>query len=209
MLSGAERGAALRRVVAEPAFAAEVDSWRLRLAPLLDGIAEVPAPEGAWHGIERAIGQVAHVAVARWRTATFAATAVAAGLAVILVMRPATQVQMPAPQTAPMLAQVAGERGLTLVTAQYDAASGELRVRTSNMAPGDRVPELWVIAGDAAPRSLGIVAANGTSRYLAGTDLQRVLADGVTIAVTMEPRSDTPHAAPTGTVLGTAKLVAI
>lgn len=209
VLTGDERAAALRRAVAEPAFAAAVDDWRLRLAPLMEGIADVPAPDGAWAGIERAIGNAAQVALGRWRAAALAATALAASLAAVLVLRPDPVPQLIERPTAPMLAQVAGAQGVVLVTAQYDAASGQLRVRTTNMPAGDRVPELWVIAGDAAPRSLGFVAMNGTSDYIPPADMRRMMADGVTIAVTMEPRSTVPHAAPSGAVMGTAKLMAV
>lgn len=209
VLTGEDRAAALRRLIAEPAFAAAVDAWRLRLAPLMDGIAEAPAPEGAWSAIERAIGHTAQVALGRWRAAALAAGALAAGLAAVLVLRPVPEPAVIVRQAAPMLAQVAGAQGATLVSAQYDAKSGQLRVRTTNLPAGDRVPELWVIAGGAAPRSLGIVAMNGTSDYVPPEDLRRLMADGVTIAVTMEPRSPSPHAAPSGTILGTAKLTAV
>lgn len=212
VLAGEDRAQALRRVVAEPAFAAEVDAWRSRLAPLMDGIAAMPAPAGAWAGVERAIGTAAHVALGRWRAAALAASAVAAGLAGVLVLQPAPEPVMiaaPAAPTAPLLAQVAGAKGVILVSAQYDAATGALRVRTSNLPEGDRVPELWIIAGSAAPRSLGIVAANGASSYTPPASLRRIIADGVTIAVTLEPRLEAPHAAPTGAILGTAKLIAV
>lgn len=209
VLSGEERATALRRVVAEPAFASEVDAWRLRLAPLMDGIAEMPAPEGTWAGIERAIGGGAARAVARWRAAALATAALAAGLGAVMVLRPAPAPQIIVQPTRPMLAQVAGAGGATLVSAHYDAASGQLRVRTTNLPEGTRLPELWVIVGDAAPRSLGLFATNGTSDHVPPADLRRALADGVTIAVTMEPRSATPHAAPSGAILGTAKLTAV
>ncbi len=209
VLTGEERATALRRVVAEPAFAAEVDAWRLRLAPLMEGIAEVAAPEGAWSGIERTIGNVAHVAVARWRAVALATSALAAGLAGVLVFQPAPAPQVIVQRTEPMLAQVTGVGGATLVTAHYDAASGQMRVRTTNMPQSDLVPELWVIVGDSAPQSLGFVPLNGASDYLPSAEVRRRMADGVTIAVTMEPKSSTPHAAPSSAALGTAKLLAV
>ncbi len=209
VLTGEDRAAALRRVIAEPDFAARVDAWRLRLAPLMDGIAEVPAPEGTWAGIERAIGTAAQVALGRWRAAAMTATAIAAGLAAVIVLRPDPAPRVIVQQSAPMLAQLAGAEGAMLVTAQYDAMSGRLRVRTANMPTGELVPELWVIAGDAVPRSLGFVPTNGASTFATPEAMRRMMADGVTIAVTMEPRSDTPHAAPTGAVLGKATLTAV
>ena len=214
VLSGDERAAALRRVVAEPEFAAEVDAWRLRLAPLMDGIADVPAPDTAWSGIERSIGAAAQVAVGRWRAVALGASALAAGLAGVLVLQPVPAprviVQPGKPQpTSPMLAQLDGEGGVTLVTAQYDAMTGRMRVRTTNMPNGELVPELWVIVGDKPPMSMGFVPINGASDYMPSEQVRRAMADGVTIAVTMEPRADAPHAAPSTPALGTAKLLAV
>ena len=45
LLDGEERAAALRRVLADPAFAREVEEWRQRLAGLFDDYPEVAAPE--------------------------------------------------------------------------------------------------------------------------------------------------------------------
>lgn len=212
VLTGDERAAALRRAIAEPAFAAEVEDWQIRLAPLFERVAEVPPPEGVWRAIERGLAGAATAGVARWRAATAVASAIAACLAVALVLRPApapvaVSVDRPAPQ--PLLAQVAGEGGAMLVTAQYDATSGEMRVRTANLPRGERIPELWVIVGDAPPRSLGFVELNGTGVYLPSPELRQALIDGATIAITLEPRSATPHRAPTGDILGTATLTAV
>lgn len=214
VLTGDERAAALRRVLAEPGFAAEVEGWRRRLAPLLDGIAEVAAPATAWPAIERAIAAPAGASVWRWRAAALSASAIAASLLVVVVARPERTVIVPAATVAaapqiPLLAQVAGDAGSPIVTAHYDAASGQLRVRTANLPVGERVPELWVIVGDSAPRSLGFVAHNGASSHMTSADLRRAMIDGATIAITMEPRSPTPHAAPSGPVLGTATLTSV
>lgn len=214
LLTGEDRAAALRRTVAEPGFADAVEGWRLRLAPLLDGIAPIAAPGGLWTGIERLVDGAAAVrgTIARWRTATSVSTAVAAGLAALLILRPVPTPPPPAPpapQPVPLLAQVAGSGGNPIVTAQYDAASGRLRVRTAHLPAGTRVPELWAIGSDGVPHSLGLVRLNGASDYEAAPAMRAVLADGVTIAVTLEPQSPAPHAAPTGDILGTTKLTAV
>lgn len=214
LLTGEDRTAALRRTVAEPAFADAVEAWRLRMAPLLDGIAPVAAPAGAWSGIERLIdgASVLRARLARWRAATWVSSAVAAGLATLLVLRP-VPVQPPAPvptpQVQPMLAQMVDPEGNPLLTAQYDPASGELRVRTTNMPQGAQVPELWAIGSDGVPRSMGIVRLNGASAHTAAPDVRAMLSDGMTIAVTMEPQSPQPHAAPSGDVVAKTKLMTV
>lgn len=210
LLTGEDRAAALRRTVAEPAFADAVEAWRLRMAPLLDGIAPVAAPAGAWGGIERLVdgASLLRAKLARWRAATWVSSAIAAGLAALLVLRP-VPAPAPAPPAQAMLAQMVDADGNPLLTAQYDPVSGELRVRTTNMPEGAHVPELWAIGSDGVPHSLGIVRLNGASAHTAAPAIRALLSDGMTIAVTMEPQSPRPHATPSGDVVAKTKLMTV
>ena len=45
VLDARERAEAETRMAKEPAFAADVEAWRHRLAPMLDAIEPVPAPQ--------------------------------------------------------------------------------------------------------------------------------------------------------------------
>ncbi|URW74651.1 anti-sigma factor [Sphingomonas donggukensis] len=209
VLEGEERAVALRRLLAEPDFARDVEDWQTRLAPMLDAIPAVEAPAGAWSAIAARIDGVASVAVARWRALALATSAVAACLAVALVWRPAAPLPPPPAPPEMLLAQLGADPAKPLVTAQYDATSGRLRVRTANMPAGEKAPELWVIGADATPRSLGFVPLEGPADYAIDAGLRRRLIDGVTIAVTLEPRSATPHAAPSSAPLGTARLTLV
>ncbi|MBM3927188.1 MAG: hypothetical protein FJ335_01820 [Sphingomonadales bacterium] len=214
LLTGEDRAAALRRTVAEPAFADAVEAWRLRMAPLLDGIAPVAAPSGAWNGIERLIdgAAVLRARLARWRAAAAVSSAIAAGLAALLVLRPVPApppAPVSVPQAEPMLAQMVDADGNPLLTAQYDPVSGELRVRTTNMPEGERVPELWAIGSDGVPHSMGVVRLNGASAHTAAPAIRAMLADGMTIAVTMEPQTPRGHSGPTGDVVAKTKLMTV
>jgi anti-sigma-K factor RskA len=212
VLRDEERAAGLRRMVAEPTLARSVAVWQERLAPLLLDIPAAVAPEDAWRRLDQALAPMAPVAaVRRWRIASAVATAVAACLALLLVTRPVPVTPPPPPPPAPerLLAQVPGAAGAPIVSAQFDAATGALRVRTSNLPTGARAPELWVIVGDAAPRSLGIVTLNGASDYRPEPALRRALIDGAIIAVTLEPRDAPRHDAPSGEIMGTARLTIV
>jgi anti-sigma-K factor RskA len=133
---------------------------------------------------------------------------VAACLAVLLVARPEPVVPPP-PAAERMLAQVPSAGGAPIVSALYDAQTGRLRVRTDNLPAGQHAPELWVIVGDAAPRSLGVVRLNGASEHSLAPALRQALIDGATIAVTMETPDAPHHDAPTGEVMGTARLTIV
>jgi hypothetical protein len=55
VLTAAERASAELRMARDPGFAAHVDAWRERLAPMLDAIAPVMPPPGLWPRIERGL----------------------------------------------------------------------------------------------------------------------------------------------------------
>lgn len=210
LLDGEERAAALRLQLSDADFAASVEAWRDRFAPLADGFASASPPAALWAAIEARMGdQTASATVAempsplarqlgRWRAAAIGSSAVAAVLLAAIVLRPA-----PAPQTTPVMverpvtiAQLAGEPGGALLAARYQSEPGELMIRSTGMPTGDLAPELWVIPGDGVPRSLGLVAIDGMTRVAVPIELRGMMADGATLAITMEPADGAPHDAP-------------
>ena len=53
VLDARERAAAEARMATDPAFAADVEAWRERLAPMLESVAAVPPTPELWRRIER------------------------------------------------------------------------------------------------------------------------------------------------------------
>ncbi len=106
LLEGDERAAALRRQLADPDFARDVERWRLHFGTLF---AEVPSAEPARDLGERVIARLDGPARARpgfWKPLAMAASLVAAGLSGLLLLRPeptsppAVLVTTPAPMVA-------------------------------------------------------------------------------------------------------------
>ena len=89
LLTGADLLAARGRVSTDPAFAAEVDAWDARLAPLLDEIAPVSPGADLWSRIDTALGQTGGEVVALrrslrvWRAASAVAAAAASPAAAL------------------------------------------------------------------------------------------------------------------------------
>lgn len=212
LLDGDERAAALRLQLSDADFAAEVEAWRDRFAPLSAGFASAPPPAALWTAIEARLGGDAETpAIAeipsplarqlgRWRAAAIGSSAVAAVLLAAIVLRPAPEaVIQPIPVATDRpatIAQLAGEPGGALVAARYMDEPGELMIRSAGMPTGDLAPELWVIPGDGVPRSLGLVAIDGMTRVTVPVELRGMMADGATLAITMEPADGAPHDAP-------------
>lgn len=202
LLEGAERAEALRLTLADPAFAAEVEAWRARLAPLYDGFAETPAPHRLMDRIDSLID--AEMAADRpasvvsplpikggggWKIATFAASAVAAVLALALVW-PRPEVA-PVPQSNPdmAVAQLTGPIEGLLLTARYDSRSSEMLVRVEGMPVTDTEPELWIVPQDGQPRRLGRLMRGGVTRIEIPEGHRKFIDPLSNLILTMEPKT--------------------
>ena len=202
LLEGAERAEALRLVLADPGFAAEVEAWRGRIAPLYDDFPEIEAPAGLMERIDGLID--AELATERaspvmtalptrvsgggWKMATFAASAVAAVLALALVWpRPDTA---PVPQARPdmAVAQLTGPIEGLLLTARYDSSTSEMLVRVEGMPVTDTEPELWIVPADGQPRRLGRLMRGGVTRIEIPEGHRKFIDPLSNLILTMEPK---------------------
>lgn len=209
VLAGDERAQALRLKLADPAFAAQVAVWEARLEPLGAGFAEA-SPPNLWPAIERRLGGDTVVQLRRWRIATAATGALAASLALILVLRPApAPIEIVrAPDQIVMAELDGGEKG-ALFAANYDPASGMLRIKAVRMPNSDLMPELWVIPADGVPRSLGLVSPSGMMKMPVPMGHRKLMQDGAVLAVTMEPRDGAPHLKPSSAPVAAGKISTI
>ena len=203
------------REASDPAFAAAVDAWRARLDPLL-GPERAPPPH-LWDGIVARLpaNDVATVdPVRRWRVATFAASAVAAVLLGVLIVRPEAQPPAPAPQVAMaparmMVASLTPKEGSGAVSITYDKSQGRMVVNPVGMDARGRTPELWVIPADGRPRSLGVVREKAAASMTVRPEHRPMLAEGVMLAVSLEPEGGSPTGQPTGPVVMTGIMSAV
>ncbi|MGA1798149.1 anti-sigma factor [Sphingomonas sp. 4RDLI-65] len=217
LLEGEERGVALRRVLAEPGFAAQVEWWRSRLAVLFDLWPERAAPshiaariEASLDGVSigtTTIGTTGPAKVSRFPWPALAAftSAIAACLLLFVMLRPEPTVPVsqptPVPRPTSVLVAMLGD-AKSPVAAVYDPANGALRVAAGPGVPNARVAELWVIGGDGVPHSLGLLSGRPTVLAPKGVDRGRI-APGATLAISVEPLGGSPTGLPTGPVVAT------
>ena len=224
LLEPVERARALRRQLADPAFARAVALWEERFAPLYDDIAEVAPSAGLWEEIAASLdalsrddagpAQIASTPWAararRWRLATFVAAGIAAVLAIVAIL-PRGQMPAPAPVGQPeyAVAQLTGPIEGLLMTARFDEKTGQLLVRVDGMPQTETEPELWTLDQAGKPRSLGLVGRSGVTR-IGITAAQRAwLDDNGMLLVTMEPPQGAPHDAPSADPVAKGKLTRV
>lgn len=196
-----------RAMETDAALRAAVEAWEARLAPLTALATPEAPPPGLWNRIAASLEPPAPVrAVAPrapgfWRAWALGASAVAAGLAAVLVFRP-----VPVPEA----------RLMTVLLTQRDqpawlveSEGGALRLAALNPqpVPSDRVMQLWALPqGAEAPTSLGLIPAE--DGRLTVTPAQIRPEPGMLIEITLEPPGGSPTGRPTGPVLFIGRLAA-
>lgn len=216
LLTGEELAAARARAASDANFAREVARWRGRLAPMLDELEAVAAPDALWSRIERSIaatdgGNVIMLRrrVALWRGLAGAMTALAAALALLLLVRPDTMSAPTPAASAPMVAML-GDQKETKLVASWDPAARQLVLAVAGSMPSDAAHshELWVIPAGGTPRSLGTMPDTKQMHMRLADTIAQLMREGATIAISLEPRGGSPSGAPTGPVVASGALAA-
>lgn len=199
------------RAAAEVARAMETDAalreavaaWEARLAPLTALAPPEAPPPGLWERIAASLDGPRPVKVATrpgfWRFWALGASAVAAGLAALLLVRPAPEPRL-----------------MTVLLTQRDqpawlveAEGGALRLASLNPqpVPSDRVMQLWALPqGAAAPTSLGLIPAEQGRLVVTPSTIRPE--PGMLIEITLEPPGGSPTGRPTGPILFIGRLAA-
>lgn len=217
LLEGEERARAMRRVLADPAFARDVARWSDRFATLFASWPE-ERPSAA---LESRI--MAGVAPARdappaapggWRALAIGMSLVAAALLGVVALRPALErpaappVQAPARPAPPPLAAAIAPAGATPpVPVFYDPATGALRLAVAErVAPARRSPQLWVLDAAGKPHSLAVLANGRAVTITVPVTLRATVSAGAVLAISIEPAGGAPGDVPTGPVVATGAL---
>ena len=205
LLGPAEMRAFEARLAAEPALRDDYALWAEEFAVLVEAVPEVAPPRDLQGRIEAALFAEAPAGgVPGWRRWGIAAVLGAALAVLVLVVGPWQGGRFAG---ADLVAQLETGEGTFVVAAGYDRDSGllELERRAGRPAEG-RSYELWLIAGDAAPVSLGVMPEVPRAVVVVPEALRAAM-EGGTLAVSDEPAGGSPTGAPTGPVVAAAPLV--
>lgn len=213
LLDSDAHAAAAAKSRREPIFAAAVQGWEARLTPMVEGLVPVEPCTRLWPRIARGLpvnyadsGQWWNNLTV-WRSATGLAAAIAAGLTLVVLMPDAPSPVGPAaaPDLQPILAstRMETETGQVMFVITLDRAQNRVVVTpigASGVAGHSH--ELWVVPGEGAPISLGVmpsdVSASMTVNLPLGTD--------ASLAISVEPEGGSPTGLPTGPVVAQGRL---
>ena len=211
-LTAGERAGLQREMETNAGIRETVIRWEDWLAGLNDVIPEVEPDAALWSSIERRLRPEAAPSVvdltlalrrsrARWRVATLAFGAMAAGLALFI----STELLKPKPPS--YLAVINRSGDLPALIVHVDTSSETVTIRSvAAETPADRVLELWYVAAGQAPRSIGLLDRPETRAALPAAAQAGDLT-AATWAVSVEPRGGSTTGAPTGPVVYSGKLI--
>lgn len=213
---GTLRGGARRRFEAllpgHPTLRESLKQWQARLMPLTVALAPEVPPLRVWQAIERRLWPATHAApqawwqrLALWRGVSALASIATLGLALLLVL--------PGPAQPPVVVVLQGTGGAAqgvnsfVASVSADGSAMVMRPLLPVSMEANRVLELWSVPPDGAPRSLGLIAANGAT-VIDRKRLPASLLKGGTaaLAVSVEPPGGSTTGAPTGPVVYAGKL---
>lgn len=213
--AGPERAATAARIEGSRDFAGLVDRWEVRLAPLGAAYVEVDPPARVKQAIDRLLFSGSSTqrepgagwwrSLALWRGVSFAAIAALAAVIVIPMVNPPA----PVPQER-MVASLSADNSDVHYMAMYDAATHEVGLsHVSGERAEGRDFELWMIDGNQAPVSLGVIPQGATARMVMPDELAAKMAQGAVFAISLEPTGGSPTGAPTGPVVAAGNLTDI
>lgn len=216
VLAADERRKVEARMRNDHSFAVIVRRWEENLSTFNDDYGDEAPPAALFLRIENRLHAAPHGAVlwpgasvlgslwnsvAAWRALALGSLVVFAGYGVVN----SSFWNFPA-SSKTLVAEMAGQDNAISLVARYDGQSGRLQV--TPVAAGkaeEKSLELWLIEGSNPARSLGVLPQSGEGEILIPADMRRQFAEGVVLAVSLEPYGGSPTGQATGPVLALGK----
>jgi anti-sigma-K factor RskA len=202
-----ERDQFRSRLANEPLLMAEVSRWEAHFDPLADEVRPITPSTKVWDQIESHIFAAPSTKRggarnALWQWLAIGSLCASAVLATFLWLG---RVGPPEGHNL-WVSDMISEDNQIRLTALYDEISGEMRVSVGGRPPGDgRDFELWLIQGERAPISLGVMPRAGQAAMPIPAAFRALVANA-TLAITDEPLGGSPGGVATGPVVAAAPL---
>ncbi len=209
LLTPPEERAFESRLPVDPAFRALFVTWAEDFVTLTDAIAPVTPPKSVLTAINARL--FPDVQQSWWQRIGLVPSLLGGLVAALLVVAVGYFgiLQPDGPVGPTLTAQITAADQSLIVAASFNPADGTLQVdRTTGAARDGRVLELWLIAGDNPPVSLGVLPDTQLALVVIDPALVASLAGG-TLAISDEPPGGSTTGAPTGDVLATGQVTTL
>ena len=199
LLTPPEARAFEARMIREPLLRANYVIWAEELVRMTDNIAPVTPPPTVRKAIETRLFAGEKQGLLQWLGLI---PALIGGLIAAALVYFVTSFGLLTTPVGPRLnAEIAAADQSLVVLAAFDPTTDTLNLqRTSGAAVPGRVLELWLIAGDNPPVSLGVLPDAVSTDLPLSADIIAAL-EGGTLAISDEPTGGSPTGQPTGAVL--------
>jgi len=209
LLTPVEARAFEARMAVDPELRVQYALWAEDFASITDDITPVDPPKAVYDALTTRLFPEEKQS---WLQKLGLIPAILGGLVAALILLVATnQGLLNGPGvTGPVYsAEIAAEDQSLLVLATYVPAEAVLRIeRTAGAAREGRALQLWLIAGENPPVSLGVLAEGEVSAVPIPETLLAALEGGV-LAISDEPPGGSPTGLPTGDVLAVGPVVTL
>jgi anti-sigma-K factor RskA len=222
VLDAPQRNAVEALTTTDKHSADRLSVWQEYLVPLAEGIPAVPPPPYIWPRIAAALPQAesprasalprAHrrslwesLTLWRWLAAGSLTTAMVVAGVLVLYLHSGGLSFAPTLTAALQL-----ESGQAAFTATIDSQRHRIVVIPATpIALDGRVAELWLIAPDGTPQSLGILASERATNLTVPEHLRAYAQAKTVFAISLEPSGGSSTGLPTGPVIATGELSSI
>ena len=204
LLEGEALAEASARAESDPAFAASVAGWEMRLAELAEAMDDVRPPPSAKDALlAELFPEERRVPVWRraWPWQALAGVMAVLALALFVSVWPRSEGGGPL-----RTAQIASAEGDFRVVAVVDGGRGEvILTRTAGAAPEGRILQVWAHGPGEPAQSVGLWPDGESVRLALPAEIAAVRGT-LTLGVSEEPPGGSPTGSPSGRVFGTVDI---
>lgn len=211
VLSLEDRRAVERRMVEDGPFSRLVAHWQLHFDGMNDEFeTATPPPHMKALIDQRLFGASSSTRAPFWSNLVFWRGLAFAALALAVIGFGRDFLRRPVVPGTQLVASMAADNSPIHTIAVFDEGSRKLKISfVSGALPPDRSLELWLIAGNDAPASLGLIQSPQVTDFIVDRPLADKLREGATLAISVEPVGGSPNKAPTGAIVAAGKVSGI